>query len=181
MQTYLMSKEVFKEAIEEAQKVSSMYWLKDIISDFCQTKDVRGMIYRDYVYCIHDLKSYFDANLSCLEKERMSGFGDPNWPIYTRSNDSAPAIYMEEGCATKSFVANGAEIHGRVKNSIIGRSAKIGKGAVIENSIICSDATIGANAVLKNAIVDKHSFVLKVKDLKGKPDAPVYVARREKV
>ena len=181
MQTYLMSKEVFVEAIEEAQKTSSMYWLKDIISDFCQTKDVRGMLYRDYVYCIYDLKSYYDCNLAYLEKERSMTFGDPNWPIYTRSNDSSPAIYINGGNAVGSFVSNGAEIHGEVKNSIIGRSAKIENGAVIENSIISSNAVIGKDAVIKNAVIDKYAIVSKVKDLQGKPEAPVFVARREKV
>ena len=181
MQTYFMSKEVFNECIEEAEKVSSMYWLKDIISDFCQTKDVRGMTYRDYVYCVHDLESYYEANMVCLEEDRMKAWADPNWPIYTRSNDQAPAIYMDQGNSVGSFISNGAEIHGTVKNSIVGRSAKIGKGAVIENSIISSDATIGANAVLKNAIIDKQATVTKVKDLQGKPKAPIYVARREKV
>lgn len=181
MQTYIMSKEMFRECIEEAQKVSSMYWLKDIIADFCETKDVRGMQYRDFVYAIYDVKSYFDTNMSCLEKDRMKAIADVNWPTYTRSSDSAPAIYMDGGSAVNSYVANGAEIQGTVKHSIIGRSAKIGKGATIENCIICSNATIGPNAKLKNCIIDKHSSVVKVKDLKGKPDVPLYVARREKV
>ncbi len=181
LQTYIMSKEVFVQLINDGRKASSMYWLKDIINDSCKDMDIRGINYRGVVHVINDLKSYYQCNLSFLEESNMKQLSKEDWPIYTRTSDTAPAIYLNEGSATDSFVANGCQIHGTIKHSIIGRSCVIGKGTTIENCIILPDVTIGDNAVLKNVIVDKHSHVTKKTNLSGTDDHPLYIGRRENV
>ena len=40
LQTYIMSKEIFKTLVEEAQETSSMYWFKDILNDKCVDMDL---------------------------------------------------------------------------------------------------------------------------------------------
>lgn len=181
MQTYILSKDIFVQLITEARKVSSMYWFKDIVNDHCADMDIRGINYRGDVYCIYDLKSYFHSNLALLEEQNMKQFSKDTWPIYTRTSDTAPAIYLNGGNASGSFVANGCQISGTIKHSVIGRGSIIGKGAQIENCVIMSDVVIGDNAVLKNVIVDKHSHILKKKELIGEFDEPLYIGRRENV
>lgn len=181
LQTYIMSKEIFKNLVEEALDISTMYWFKDILNDKCVDMDVRALNYRGFVYCVNDLNSYYECNMSILNEENMKAIADPDWPVYTRTSDSSPAIYLNGGYARGSFVSNGCEISGHVENSIIGRSCKIGKDAVIENCIIMPDVEIGANAHLKNVIVDKHSRIVKKKDLAGLEDKPLYIGRRENV
>jgi len=44
-----------------------------------------------------------------------------------------------------------------------------------------SDVVIGEDAVLKNVIIDKHSKVLKKKELIGNAEDPLYIGRRENV
>ena len=97
------------------------------------------------------------------------------------SYKSAPAIYLNGGTATGSLISNGCEISGVVKNSIVGRSCKIGKDALIENCIIMPDVEIADGAHLKNVIVDKHSKIAKKKDLAGLEEQPLYIGRRENV
>lgn len=181
LQTYIMSKEIFLSLVREARKVSTMYWLKDIINDHCKDMDVRGINYRGNVYCINDLKSYFDCNMAVLEENRMRDFSNPKWPAYTRTNDSAPAIYMDGGSAVGSLVSNSCEIHGEITNSIVGRNCKIGKGAKLDNCLIMPGVEIGPNANLKNVIVDKRSRVIKKNNLAGTEDEPLYIGRRESV
>ena len=181
LQTYIMDKKIFIDLVNEAKETSSMYWFKDILNDKCVDMDIRGLNYRGKLYVINDLKSYYDANMQFLNEEAMKGIADPNWPIFTRTSDSAPAIYLNGGNANCSLVSNGCEIHGEVKNSIIGRSCKIGKNAVIENCVIMQNVEIGDDAHLKNLIVDKHTKILKKKDLYGSEEKPLYIGRRENV
>lgn len=181
LQTYILSKELFIQLVKEARKVSSMYWFKDIVNDHCVDMDIRAINYRGNVYCINDLRSYFESNLALLEESQMKQFSKDSWPIYTRTSDTAPAIYLKGGSASGSFIANGCQISGSVKNSIIGRGSVIGKGAKIENCVIMSDVVIGEDAVLKNVIIDKHSKVLKKKELIGNAEDPLYIGRRENV
>lgn len=179
LETYIMAKDIFVDAIVRAKKTSSLYWLRDIINDLCQELDVRGISYRKKIYYVYDLKSYFQANLATLLPENMKQL--QNWAVYTRSYDSSPAIYPNGGNATNSFVSNSAEISGSVANSIIGRGVVIGKDAVIENCLIMPEAKIAANAHLKNVIIDKYANVVHKKDLEGTLDSPLYVGRRETV
>lgn len=181
LQTYIMSKEIFKTLVEEAQETSSMYWFKDILNDKCVDMDIRGLNYRGHIYVINDLKSYYESNMEFLTEEKMKDINDPEWPVYTRTSDSAPAIYLNGGTATGSLISNGCEISGVVKNSIVGRSCKIGKDALIENCIIMPDVEIADGAHLKNVIVDKHSKIAKKKDLAGLEEQPLYIGRRENV
>ena len=179
--TYIMKKDIFVSLIEEARKVSRMYWLKDIINDKCAELDIRAIAHRGKVYCINDLKSYFDANMDILSLDNMKEFSDPKWPIYTNTSDTAPVVYIGDGTAQQSLISNGSQISGTVKHSIVGRSCKIGKGAIIENCVITEDVEIGPNAILQNVIVDKHSKIIHKKELVGQDYEPLYIGRREKI
>lgn len=181
LQTYIMSKEIFAEAVTRARETSSMYWFKDIVNDLCEEKDIRAINYRGKFFYVNDLKSYFESNLAFLDVANMKEFIDPDWAIYTQSKDTAPAIYLNNGHANCSLISNGCKISGEVKNSVVGRSCVIGKNAVIENCVICPEVTIADNAHLKNVIVDKYCRIIHKKDLEGTPDEPLYIARRENV
>ena len=62
--------------------------------------------------------------------------------LYTYNN-SSPSLFTKDSDVTASVVANGCEVDGTVKDSIISRNVKIGKDAVIENSIVLPGAVIG--------------------------------------
>lgn len=182
LQTYIMSKELFVEAVNEAKKISSMYWFKDIINDFCSGDyDVRGISYRGKFYYIYDLTSYYQENLDILKKENLRELNDPKWPIYTRTYDSSPTIYLNGGSAQNSLISNSCEISGSVTNSVIGRGVKIGHDAVIDNCVILPDVTIAPNANLSHMVIDKFATITKKKVLAGIEEKPLYIARREQV
>lgn len=181
LETYIMSKEIFINLVKQARRTSAMYWLKDIVNDVAKSMDIRAVSYNGPIFPIYDLKSYFSSNMKMLKEENMKMFNDPDWPIYTRTNDSPPAIYLEGGTSSNSLISNGCTICGDVRNSIIGRQVKIGKGAVVDNCLILPGAEIGPNATLANVIVDKDARIIHRKDLAGYETDPLYIARRETV
>lgn len=181
LETYIMKKDIFVQAIKDAKATSSMYWLKDVINDYCAEKAVKAITQRGNVYCIYDLKSYYDCNLEILDAAKMKDFAKVTWPIYTRTKDSAPAIYGKNGSAVTSLVSNGAKIDGTVKGSVVGRGVVVGKGAIIEDCVIMPEVEIAAGAFLKGVVVDKFAKISKKKDIVSEDDQPIYIGRGEKV
>lgn len=181
LETYIMSKDVFVSLVNQARHTSAMYWFRDVLNDVAKSMDIRCVAYRGEIFPIYDLKSYFASNMKMLREENMKMFNDPDWPIYTRTNDSAPSIYLDGGTSSNSLISNGCQVSGDVKNSIIGRGVKVGKGAIVDNCLILPDAEIGENAMMSNVIIDKGARIIHKKDLAGYEDDPLYIARRETV
>lgn len=181
LETYILSKEYFVKLIKEAVSYSPLFWLKDIISYKLKKQEIKVnmMEYSYPVFPILSLKSYFDSNMEMLKERNMAFFNDSNWPIYTRTNDSAPTIYIGEGTAQGALISNGCEIAGKVIGSILGRGVKVGAGAVVNNCLILPGAEIGENVMLTNAIVDKDARVIHSREITGYDEEPFYVKRRE--
>jgi glucose-1-phosphate adenylyltransferase len=179
--TYIMSKEIFINLVNQARKTSAMYWFSDILNDVAKSMDIRCVALHEEIFPIYDLKSYYASNMKMLSEENMKIFNDPDWPIYTRTNDSAPSIYLEGGTSNRSLISNGCQIAGDVKNSIVGRGVKIGKGSIVENCLILPDVEIGENTMITNVIVDKGARIIHKKEFAGYENDPLYIERRETV
>lgn len=178
---YCMSRQLFIQLIEKAVRTSSLYWLSDIIEDSLSDLKVYGYAYDGYVGCINSLQDYYQASMELSNFENAKHLFKENWPIYTVTNDSCPTCYDPNANVTGSVIANGCQIEGTVKNSIVGRNVIVKKGAVIENSVILPGAFIGENAKLKCCVVDRYAIVNHVKKLEGSSDNPIYVKRRDRI
>ena len=179
MDTYVMKKDLFIELIHKARKTSSVYTLLDIVNASCDELDIRGVSHKGYFASISDFKSYYDSNLSLTDIKTAQNLFDPNWPIYTRTNDSCPTQYFETGNVKNSVVSNGCLIEGSLEHSVVGRGCIIKKGAVIKNCVVLSDAYIGENVHIENQVVDKHAKITHVKELTSSEDRPGYVRRND--
>ena len=180
MDTYVMKKELFIDLIKKAKKTSSLYTLSDIISSECGehgTLDVRGVSHRGYFAAITDFKGYYNANIELTDYNAANSLFDPNWPIYTRTNDSSPTHYSEDGTAKNSVVSNGCLIEGTVDNCVIGRGCTIKEGAVVKNCVILSDVSIGSGIHAENLVIDRNAKLTKVKEIVAPDGDPHYVKR----
>lgn len=181
MDTYIMKTDLFIDLIRKAKKLSSMYILSQIVNIECQELDVRGVAHRGFFAAITDFKSYYDANMTLLDRKNAKDLFKEDWPIYTRTNNSSPTHYHENARATNSFVSNGCQIDGTLENSVIGRGCIIKKGAVVKNSVILAEAVIGENVVVENQVIDKRAQLIHVTELKAEPEKPGYIHRDDKL
>ena len=175
-----MKKELIIALIKKAKKTSSLYTLSDIISSECGehgTLDVRGVSHRGYFAAITDFKGYYNANIELTDYNAANSLFDPNWPIYTRTNDSSPTHYSEDGTAKNSVVSNGCLIEGTVDNCVIGRGCTIKEGAVVKNCVILSDVSIGSGIHAENLVIDRNAKLTKVKEIVAPDGDPHYVKR----
>lgn len=177
MDTYVMKAELFVELIKKAKALSSMYTLAQIVNLSCEELDVRGYAHTGYFAAVTDLKSYYNANLALLDFETAEELFNEDWPIYTRTNDSAPTQYFADASVKHSVISNGCFIKGTIENSIIGRGCTIEEGVVIKNSVVLPDTYIAKDIVLDCQVVDKHSKLIHCKELIATAEEPGYVKR----
>ena len=85
--------------------------------------------------------------------------GDARSTIYAR-NDAHPAAYIDEGAkVVDSLVAEGCEVYGSVKHSVISVGCTIGKGAIVEDSVVMPGVVIEEGAIVRHAILGENSKV----------------------
>lgn len=178
MATYVMKKDLLIHLIEEAQKVSSMYTLINILNMESDDLDIRGVAHKGYFAAIYDFRSYYEANLELLDIAKADDiFGDNDWPIYTVTTDSCPVHYYNGSKVTNSMIANGSRIGGTIENSIIGRGVTVKPGAVIRNSVVLGHSIIEQDVVIENQVVDKWAHISEGRKIVAPANHPGYIHR----
>ena len=128
-----------------------------------------------FVAPILTFKGYTKYSFDFLDYAKRSQLFIPDWPIYTTSHNTPPALYGENAKVSNSFIANGSIIKGTVKNSVISRDVVIEEGAVIENCILFTKTKVSAGTYMKNVVTDKQVKILNSADVQGEKDNMMFV------
>ena len=79
--------------------------------------------------------------------------------IYAR-NSAMPSSYIdEEAKIFNAFVAEGCEVYGTVRHSVISVGCTIGEGALVEDSVVMPGVVIESGAIVRHAILGENSMV----------------------
>lgn len=183
LESFIFSKNALVELVKESQNVSSLYSLRRMIIHFARNKlcKVSSCFFDGYVVPILDFEHYIHHSFNLLKFEERCKLFKENWPIYTTTHNTPPALYGEHAIVSNSFIANGCVIRGKVKNSIISRDVVVEEGAVIEDSIIFTKSEIGSNVKVRCVVADKYAQLRELKKVSGEKDAYLYIATGEKV
>ena len=131
--------------------------VRDIIRPMVQAGlPVHAEPFDGYWRDVSTLESYYDAHMDLLRERPPLNLHDPDWLIYTPSEDRAPTLCSNGGDIVSSMVAHGARVEGTVRHSVIFPGVHVSPGAVVEDSIVMHDARILPGARLQSAIVDKQ-------------------------
>lgn len=154
MGIYIFSWEVLKEALMSLKDVPGCDFGKHIMP-YCHDKGQRlfAYEYRGYWKDVGTLGSYWEANMELIDLIPEFNLYEEFWKIYTNNARILPQYVSEEGIVERSIVGNGAEIHGEVRNCVIGSGVVIKKGAVVRDSIIMRDTVIGEECIVDRAII----------------------------
>ena len=115
--------------------------------------------HRGYWRDIGTVESYYESNMDLVRPAPPLNLYDPDWLIYTPSEDRSPAVFGVEAAASQSLVSHGARVEGTVRRSVLFPGVHVGPGAVVEDSIVMHDTRIGSGARLRRAIVDKRVVI----------------------
>ena len=105
---------------------------------------------------VSSIDAYYAANMDLLKPLPPLNLHDPDWLLYTPSEDRSPSWVSAAGDVTSSLVAHGSRVEGAVRRSIVFPGVHVGPGAVVEDSIVMHDARIQPGAEVRRAIVDKQ-------------------------
>ncbi|OJG69294.1 glucose-1-phosphate adenylyltransferase, GlgD subunit [Enterococcus moraviensis] len=137
--------------------------------------------YTGYLSNIHDVASYYQANMDMLDSTKFNALLYSKQKIYTKLKNEVPTYYSKDSLVKNSQCATGCIIEGHIENSLISRRAIIKKGSKVSHSIIMSNATIAEDAVIEYAILDKNVSVEAGIKISGTAEQPVVIKKDQVV
>ena len=181
LETYVMSRSLLIDLINAGLSISSVYSLRDTITECFNDFKIGAYTHAASAYCISSLMAYYNSTMHIRRENEVKALITDKWPIHTMTSDTCPTLYTDSADVKGSIIGNGCLIEGTVINSVIGRNVVIKKGAVIKDSILLPNSLINKNVHLDKCVVDRYAIVTHAKDLHGEDNNPLYVARRDRI
>ena len=163
MGIYVFNWSVLKDALlkDEDDPASSNDFGKNIIPNLLNSgHKLMAYNFDGYWKDVGTIDSLWEANMELLGKNPEFNIrGDERTKIYAR-NSALPSSYIDERASTVgSFIAEGSEVYGSVRHSVISVGCTIGKEAVVEDSVVMPGVVIEPGAIVRHAILGENSKV----------------------
>ncbi len=177
LEVWIINREVLAEVIHRHNEVSSTFGMRETLAWLVEigAYKMHAHEFKGYARCFDSLPHYVEYSFELLDRDVAEQLFVPDWPIYTQTHDTPPALYGENADVRNSFVSNGCIVEGEVTDSILCRGVKIGKGAVIKRAIILSQVSVGDEVKLGDVVVDKYSIITARHTIKGDPYNIIYL------
>ena len=164
MGIYCFNWKVLREALiaDEADPNSSKDFGKNIIPGLLNAgHKMMAYNFDGYWKDVGTIDSLWEANMELLGKEPEFEIRGEKSKIYARNN-ALPSSFIDEDAKIRgSFVAEGCEVYGTVKHSVISIGCTIGAGAVVEDSVVMPGVVIESGAIVRHAILGENSRICK--------------------
>jgi len=154
MGIYIFNWSVLKEALIALSEEPGCDFGKHIIPH-ChkQGKRMFAYEYNGYWKDVGTLSSYWEANMELIDIIPEFNLYEEFWQIYTKSDSIPPQYVADEASISRCIIGDGAEIHGKLENCVVGSGVIIEQGAVVRDSIIMKDVVIGPGCVIDKAVI----------------------------
>ncbi len=175
MGIYVFNWSVLREALitDEENPDSSNDFGKNIIPSLLAGGH-KMMAYRfdGYWKDVGTIDSLWEANMELLGKDPEFNIrGDERHKICAR-NDAHPSSYIDGNAKTVNcFIAEGCEVYGTVRHSVISVGCTIGEDALVEDSVVMPGVVIEPGAIVRHAILGENSKVCRNAVVGGAFDA----------
>lgn len=181
LEMFIMKKSLLLDITNRCISRGRYDFIKDGVIKNIKKLRVYSYEFKGYVAHINSVNNYYKHNLELLDPNIRGDLFVKSNPIYAKARDQAPAKYLSGSRVFNSLISNGCIIEGQVEGSILFRSVKIKKGAVIKNCIVMTDCVIEENAVLENVIMDKNVRITHGKHILGSIDYPVVIEKKAQI
>ena len=163
MGIYVFNWKVLHDALveDEANPDSSNDFGKNIIPNLLNAgHKMMAYPFDGYWKDVGTIDSLWEANMELLgENPEFNIRGDERFKIYARNN-ALPSSYVDAQAKTANcFIAEGSEIYGTVRHSVISAGCTVGEGAVVEDSVVMPGVVIEPGAIVRHAILGENSVV----------------------
>ncbi|MCI8886059.1 MAG: glucose-1-phosphate adenylyltransferase, partial [Dorea sp.] len=160
MGIYIFTWKVLKEALIALENVPGCDFGKHIIP-YCHERGKRlfAYEYNGYWKDVGTLGSYWEANMELIDIIPEFNLYEEYWKIYTNSGILPPQYISGQAVIDRSIIGNGSEVYGEVHNCVVGSGVTIGEGTVVRDSIIMKDVRIGKGCVIDKSIIAENCVV----------------------
>ena len=163
MGIYVFNWSILREALinDEEDPNSSNDFGKNIIPTLLNAgHKMMAYIFDGYWKDVGTIDSLWEANMELLGKDPEFDIrGDERSKIYAR-NSAQPSSYIDENAKTVNcFIAEGSEVYGTVRHSVISVGCSIGEDALVEDSVVMPGVVIEPGAIVRHAILGENSRI----------------------
>lgn len=133
---------------------------KNIIPSMLEDKlCLKAYSFEGYWKDVGTIESLWEANMDLLKIPPEFNLNDARWPIYARSPVLPPHYIGQNAQIEHSMIAEGCEVNGNVKRSVLFYGVEVEKDAIVEDSVLMPYARVEAGAVVRRAIVAENCVV----------------------
>ncbi|MCI2111495.1 MAG: glucose-1-phosphate adenylyltransferase subunit GlgD [Bacilli bacterium] len=177
LEIWIVNRPILADLIKKHGQVDPTYGMREMIGYLFRAGKIKihAHEHKGYARSFDSLAHYMEYSFELLKEAPAKALFRPDWPIYTVTHDTPPALYGREASISNSFVANGCIVEGSVKDSIICRGVKVGKGAKVERSIVFSNVALGADTAISDCVIDKYGIVTKGHKAAGTKESVLYL------
>ena len=157
MGIYIFGRQKLHEYLEadEADKSSSNDFGKNVIPAMLAAGEkMYAYPFEGYWKDVGTISSLWEANMDLLGSDPVLDLNDDEWRIYSRHTAEGPQFVGPNAKIENSYITEGCEINGEVKNCIIGAGVKVMEGACVFDSVLMGDSVIEKGATVRRAIID---------------------------
>ncbi|MBP3685185.1 MAG: glucose-1-phosphate adenylyltransferase [Oscillospiraceae bacterium] len=163
MGIYCFNWSVLREALiaDEEDPNSSKDFGKNIIPNLLNAgHKMMAYPFDGYWKDVGTISSLWEANMELLGKNPEFNLrGGKNETIYAR-NSALPSSYIDEDAKiVDSLVAEGCEVYGTVKHSVVSIGCTIGKNVLVEDAVVMPGVVIEDGAIVRNCILGEGSKI----------------------
>lgn len=174
---YVMDTDWLIHQLEKAQKSSLAYDVAERLAYLSVKEKASAYEYTGYLRNIHDVNSYYQANMDMLDKDKRDSLLYGSQKIITRIRNEVGTYYDKDSDVKSTLIATGCKVKGEVKNCVVSRRVGFAKDSTTKNSVIMANCRIKSGADVEYAILDKNVVIEKGVTVKGKPDTPVVIKK----
>ena len=178
LEIFIINYKTFVELVNKTREISALFNIRDLVN-YCATNglyEVNAFSFDGYVAPILTFDSFVKYSMELLSYDVRKQLFKEDWPIYTTTHNTPPALYGPNSVVKNSFISNGGMIKGTVINSVLSRDVVVEEGAVVENCILFSGTHVGKNSKLKYVVADKNVKIREVRDVGGEEDHYIYIS-----
>ncbi len=115
--------------------------------------------FQGYWVDVGTVQAYWQTSMELLDPACTLNLYDPEWVVYTRSEERPPAKISPEARVRSSIVCNGCTVRGTVEKSVLSPGVYVSPGATVRESVVMNDTWIGPGAILDKVVVDKQAVI----------------------
>ncbi len=145
---------------DEENKKSSNDFGKNIIPAMLADHQVMcAYNFEGYWKDVGTIESLWEANMDLLATPMPIDLHDKKWRIYARNPGMAPHYIAKGATVSDSLIAEGSEVFGTVKHSVLFAGVTVEEGANVQDSVVMPGAVIHRGAVVRRAILAENAVV----------------------